>query len=454
MTAHRTGRRSLRRRLLGGMLVWVVLSLALTGLVLQGLFRHHAETQFHADLQRELDRLTAGFELPPGGQPQVSPPGADPRWRQPYSGLYWQVNTPDGEITLRSRSLWDQALRLPRDTLGDGQVHVHRLTGPDSAPLRVLERQVWTADQPDRRWQLAVAADTRPLEAAVRRFTTLMALALAVLAGGLMLAVWLQLRVGLLPLRRLQESVARVRRGDTPRLQGDFPLEVEALAEDFNTVLDQNARLVEQARTQAGNLAHALKTPLAVLSQAAATSSGELARLVEEQVASARRQVDWHLARARAAAVAGTPGARTPLRPALESLTRVMSRVHADKSLTISLHCDDTAAFAGQEPELLDMLGNLIDNACKWTGGRVDIRVEEAGPVLRVHVADDGPGLSEDRRAEVLQRGVRTDERVPGSGLGLAIVDDLARLHGGGIRLETSVWGGLEVFLELPSAVR
>ena len=171
---------------------------------------------------------------------------------------------------LRSRSLWDTVLKLPPDRLPDGAVHDHRLAGPAGQTLWVLERQVWVELQPGRRWQLVVAADIAPLDAQVRRFVGLMTMALAVLAAALMLAVGLQMRVGLAPLQRLQRAVNRLRAGEAERLTDDFPAEVQPLIDDFNQVLDQNSRMVEQARSRAGNLAHALKTPLTVLSNAAA----------------------------------------------------------------------------------------------------------------------------------------------------------------------------------------
>ena len=448
----RLARRSLRLRLLAGMMLWVSLSLLLTGLVLAQLFRDHVDTQFRVELLRELDRLTAGFELPMDGQPQPGHAEVEPRWLQPYSGRYWQVNSPSRAGMLRSRSLWDTVLKLPPDRLPDGTVHDHRLAGPAGQTLWVLERQVWVESQPGRRWQLVVAADIAPLDAQVRRFVGLMTMALAVLAAALMLAVGLQMRVGLAPLQRLQRAVNRLRAGEAERLTDDFPAEVQPLIDDFNQVLDQNARMVEQARSRAGNLAHALKTPLTVLSNAAAGDDSGLAALVREQVETARRQVDWHLARARAVASAGAPGQRTAVGPALASLVRVMERVHAERRLQLSWSCDDGFYFAGQEPDLMEMLGNLLDNACKWARRQVTVTVRRVGPQLEVRVEDDGPGLPAPIREAVLQRGVRADEQVPGSGLGLSIVDELARLHGGGIRLEASALGGVGAVLVIPAA--
>jgi signal transduction histidine kinase len=226
-------------------------------------------------------------------------------------------------------------------------------------------------------------------------------------------------------------------------------------------VLDRNAEVVARARTQAGNLAHAIKTPLAALSQAAAATQQQretgaaLAALVEEQVAVARRQVDWHLARSRAAAAQGLPGARIALEPVLQGLLRVLDRVHAERRL--SLRCAPMPpglAFAGEVQDLQEILGNLLDNACKWARQQVLVSATSGGTEgarrLRIVIDDDGPGIDAARRGAVLARGARLDEAVPGSGLGLAIVHELVGLYQGSLQLQAAPMGGLRVELVLP----
>uniref|UniRef100_UPI0028C41C38 ATP-binding protein n=1 Tax=Accumulibacter sp. TaxID=2053492 RepID=UPI0028C41C38 len=221
----------------------------------------------------------------------------------------------------------------------------------------------------------------------------------------------------------------------------------------FNTVLTQNAEVVERARTHAGNLAHALKTPLSVLANAAAGRDDELARLVVGQVEAAKRQVDYHLARAQAAAAVGVPGARTPLRPVVDALLRTMRRIHAARQLELLLQpMAPSLAFRGEEHDLQEMLGNLLDNACKWARSRVEVDARLDRQCLLVGIDDDGPGIAAGDRDAVLRRGVRADQQVSGSGLGLAIVDDLARLYGGELGLANSPLGGLRVVLKLPAA--
>jgi signal transduction histidine kinase len=308
----------------------------------------------------------------------------------------------------------------------------------------------------ERPLRLIVAADERGMTDPVREFVGLLATALCVLAAGLVLAVVLQVSVGLAPLRRLRDALAAVRDGRTRQLGGTYPNEVQPLVDELNAVLQHDAEVVNRARTQAGNLAHAIKTPLAVLGNAAAREDSALAQLVAEQVSTAQRQVDYHLARARAAAAIQVPGLRTPVIPVIESLVRVMKRVHAERSLEILIEpgADGQAepAFRGEEQDLQEMLGNLIDNACKWARERVDCRVSLDRSRLVIRIDDDGPGLPAAEREAVFGRGVRADEQTPGSGLGLAIVRDLARLYGGDVALDASPAGGLRVALTLPAA--
>ena len=456
--------RSLRFRLLAATLVALALAMLLAGWVLAGLFRQHVMQQFEASLTQQLDQLTARLEFDAAGQPLIDPQTlSDPRWHKPYSGLYWQIdqvstNAQARHSVLRSRSLWDARLALHPDELADGALHAHEGVGPQGATVLMLERTVRPDERPEARWRLVVAANTQDSLQAVSRFNGVLTMSLLVLGLLLVLAALAQVAVGLSPLRALQSALTQVREGRSARLQGRFPAEVQPLIDDFNGVLERNAEVVARARTQAGNLAHAIKTPLAVLGQAATqslqTSPGDpqvQARLVQDQVATARRHIDWHLARSRAAAAHRLPGQRTPLAPVATGLVRVMQRVHAARALRIeSAGVPDTLAFAGEEQDLQEMLGNLLDNACKWARTTVRISATGAADRLCVAVEDDGPGIAESARAAVLTRGVRMDETVPGSGLGLAIVNELAQLYGGQLQLQSSALGGLRVTLSLP----
>lgn len=449
-------RGSLRLRLLAGSLIWIIVALTVTGFVLADLFRQHVTARFEAELHGHLDQLIAVFE-PGDGSVAVSlrAPLSDPRLREPFSGLYWQIDgVGDAQevALLRSRSLWDATLAVPADAPRDGEVHVHHVTGPQGAQLLMTERLIRTAEQPERPYRLIVAADERDMIDPVREFIGLLSAALIVLGTGLVAAVIVQVGVGLAPLARMRDALGAVRAGSARHLDGAFPKEVQPLVDELNTLLRHDAEMVARARTQAGNLAHAVKTPLAVLANAAAREQSELAHLVTEQVAAAQRQVDHHLARARAAAAVEVPGLRTPLRPVVDGLVRVMQRVHAARDLEIDADDVDAAlAFRGEEQDLQEMLGNLIDNACKWAGHRVVVRAAADAGRLVIRVEDDGPGLPAAERDAVFARGVRADEHQPGSGLGLSIVRELARLYGGDASFEDGE-RGLHVVLTLPAA--
>ncbi|WP_291994198.1 ATP-binding protein [Candidatus Accumulibacter sp. ACC003] len=459
-----TARASLRLRLLAGTLFWIAASIAVAAWGLGGLFGEHVAKQFYGELKTHLDQLTAHLAVGAQGQPTLSSALSDPRLRLPYGGLYWQVDEiaqPDQVAapaagSLRSRSLWDSVLLVPQDAPADGEIHQHRLAGPADSSLGVVERVVRIdprPDGPERAFRLIVAADERLLREPVAAFNSALWLALGVLGGGLVMAALVQVLIGLAPLRKLRAALARVRNGDAQSLVGDFPAEVMPLVDEFNAVLAENAEVVGRARTQAGNLAHALKTPLSILANAATGRDDELARLVVGQVDTAKRQVDYHLLRARAAAAVRAPGARTPLPAVLEGLLRTMRRLHAERPLELVLQpMSEALSFRGEQHDLQEMLGNVIDNACKWASRRVEVSACVDRGSLLIGVDDDGPGIAAADREAVLCRGVRADQQVPGSGLGLAIVDDLAPLYGGELALADSPLGGLRVLLRLPLA--
>ena len=456
--------RSLRWRLLAATVVALGIALALAGLGLHQLFREHVMRQFEASLSHQLDEVTAQVDSGADGTPRLDPQAlTDPRWQQPLSGLYWQVDAIDAagtrpEAVLRSRSLWDTRLHTAADGLDDGQVHRHEALGPRGQSLMLLERTVLPADTGTGRWRLMVAADLAPTHAALADFARVLIASLAVLLALLAAAAWAQVAVGLQPLRRLQRDVQDLQTGRAQRLGGAYPKELEGLVGDFNRVLDQNGQIVERARTQAGNLAHALKTPLAVLEQIAShpPTDGAWPQQVQAQVALARRQVDWHLAQARLAAAGHARGERTQVAQAIEGLVRVLRRAHGGRDLAFDTSSIEAGiTFAGASQDLQEILGNLMDNACKWARSRVQVSARGiAGhqpPAIEILVDDDGPGIDPQQADRVLRRGVRLDESVAGSGLGLAIVHDAVLAYGGTLRLDRSPLGGLRAQVTLPA---
>lgn len=447
--------RSLRLRLLTGTLVWILLSSALAGWGLRTLFRDHVLQQLQSQLLTQLDQLSGSLDWETEDGLSVAPMAADSRFMQPFSGLYWQIdrlgNAPRRALA-RSRSLWDQVLTPPQDGIGHPAA-THRVLAWRNAQGQDLLAVVRTLQLPEDDappLRVLVVADTELIAEPVERFTHLLLMALGMLVLGLAVAAGVQLQLALRPLKMLRQALADVRGGKTPLLQGHFPQELQPLVQEFNHVLSQNTDMVAQARSQTGNLAHALYTPLTILNNAAQQDEGPLAQLVQEQVARIHRHVDYHLARTRAAAVRAT-GLRTPVLEPLRDLLRTMQRLRAGRGIQFALAPQAQAAdFRGEAQDLYEMLGNLLDNAGKWARSRVQVDVQQAAGQLCLAVDDDGPGIPPDQRERIFQRGVRLDERCPGAGLGLDIVRNLAESYGGRIQVQDSPLGGARLLLCLP----
>jgi signal transduction histidine kinase len=280
---------------------------------------------------------------------------------------------------------------------------------------------------------------------------------IVLLGGGLCLvAGLLQVRRGLGRIDHLRSRLSELGEGHDRRLEGDYPGEIQPLVDDLNALLAHRDEATRRAIAKAGDLAHGLKTPLAILAHEAdsaeAAGRADLAAAIRQQVERMRRQVDYHLAHARAAAAGAMPGTKSPVKASAEGLVRALRRLHASRGLTIDVQSSDAHVVRVQREDLDEMLGNLIDNACKWARSRVVVTTSQAGPRVEITVDDDGPGLDEDQRDAVLRRGVRADETTPGTGLGLAIVGDLAELYGGGVAIERAPQGGCRAVLRLPAA--
>jgi signal transduction histidine kinase len=277
-------------------------------------------------------------------------------------------------------------------------------------------------------------------------------LALASMAAGAAVV-----RAALAPLKDIRQNLSAVQSGSASRVRGSYPTEVQPLVDDLNALLAHLETVVARAGTKAGDLAHGLKTPLAVLSieaeRLASHGDAQLAATLTEQVGNMRRYVEYHLAHARAAASGAVLHARSNVVETVDGLVRTLQQLHADRGRSIDVHIDPRHQFRGRREDLAEMIGNLLDNACKWARRRVSITSSITDGRLLIAIDDDGPGLEAEASQLVLQRGVRRDERVPGSGLGLAIVRDLAELYGGSISLEQSHAGGVGARLELPGAV-
>ena len=454
---------TLTARLVAGAAIWIAVALVAGGILLAALFKDHVNRSFDRRLQTLLEAVVAVTDADTGAQGviRILGPQGDPRFDQPYSGLYWQINRGD-QVRLASRSLWDQTVALrkaPMVRLPDGtEGRRYEAEGPRNQRLRVIEREI-TLESEGPVLRYAVAGDLAEVEAEFRPFVMTLIWSLGILGAGLVTAVLIQVYIGLKPLDRLRLALGQVRAGRAQRLEGDFPSEVRPLVDEANQLISHIDEVVERARTHVGNLAHALKTPLSVLANEAGRADGPLPEAVRRETAAMQDRIGHHLARARTAATAGVLGQRAELEPVLQGLKRALLKMYAEKSLTIDISCHGPGgqagapAFRGDAHDLEEMLGNLMENACKWAKGRVRVTAGPAPPGrLSISVADDGPGLKAEQRETVLARGQRLDESVPGSGLGLAIVDEIAGLYDGSLSLGDAELGGLLATVELPAA--
>ncbi|GGK39176.1 ATP-binding protein [Salinarimonas ramus] len=445
--------RSIAVRLAVSALFWSAVILIGAGIVLVALYRDATERGF--DRRLLVHVTTLGSQVATGREALVA---GDPLFELPFSGFYWQVGEPGASLRDldTSRSLVGAALPWLEGTGGElGAVRTGYVVGPDAQTLRAVERTLAAGE--GTRFTILVAAPADEISSDVRRFALALAATFAALGLLLGLSTLLQIRFGLRPLARLRAAVVAIRRGETETVSGDYPHDIAPLAGEINLLIGSNRDILERARTQVGNLAHALKTPLSVLVNEARAAGGPLAPTVEAEAETMRRQIAYYLDRARAAAQVGTLGTVTPVAPVAASLMRAFAKIHAGKRLDLALEAPEEARFRGEKQDLEEMLGNLLDNAAKWATSRVVLRAQASGdpdrPRLLLVVEDDGPGVPADRRAEMIERGKRLDESVPGSGLGLSIVADLAALYRGSLTLGQSQWGGLSATLDLPGDV-
>jgi signal transduction histidine kinase len=450
---------SLALRLFLSATAWTVVILLATGAVLSSIYHDAVERSFDRRLNVYLQSLVADVAAPEQAGDRGAPALGEPLFDLPLSGWYWQIAMLDAAKSdvRSSRSLWDD--RLPKLNAGtptdlDG-IKRGYVVGPEDQRLRMIERTVDLGE--DGQYFIVVAGDAQEIDDELRSFDRALVFTFGILAAVLLLTTLFQVRFGLAPLKRISEALAAIRAGTAERLEGSFPVEIAPLARETNALIDANREIVERARTHVGNLAHALKTPLSVMiNEAAARPDDSLGAKIAEQAGIMRDQVARHLERARLAARVKVVGSVTEVAPVVTALTRTMEKIHQQRGIAIDLEAATDVRFRGERQDLEEMVGNLIDNACKWAQLRVSVEVAAArsdGPVgrLRVIVDDDGPGLSPAQRDRVARRGNRFDESKPGSGLGLSIVLELATLYGGSLQLGTAPIGGLRAELALPA---
>jgi signal transduction histidine kinase len=408
---------------------------------------------FDQQLTVILKGMIGASEIGPDGEVNFNRPPADQRFIEPYSGLYFQISG-KGNDTFASRSLWDRRL-VVHENHEDVAPHLYdtnefsRLGRSES--LRVAERDVVLPGSKVR-WRFQVAQSRAAIDRQLHRLRSTLIWSFVALGFGLIVLAALQIVYGLWPLRRVRREVSQIRSGEKSRVGHDFPTEIQPLTEEINQLLAHSEEQAEEARRHAGNLAHALKTPLTVINNAATAKDPDLANVVVREARVMRRQVDHHLARARAIGRRASAHARARVWDSLTAVQRAVEQMH--DGVTIDITGDRKVEVRVERQDLDEILGNVIENAAKYGGGRVFVTVERGDSGVDVLIEDDGPGIPSERRGDLFSRGARLDTTgKPGTGLGLAIVRDVAQIYGGTIRLEESAdLGGLLARLTLPCA--
>jgi signal transduction histidine kinase len=442
--------RSLRFRMILIATLWIIALLALGGFALDRVLNETLTTSFDEQLANNLNAMINSAELDEAGEVMLRRPLGDQRFSEPYSGLYWQVSG-QGHPPFPSRSLWDRQLKPPADPQRCLQPCRYESGEFPGEALRVIARSVRLPGAREA-FIFQVAQSSRDLQRQQARTRSILFWSLSVLGLGLIAMAGLQSTYGLAPLRRVSDAIAAIRSGRAKRVDAEFPSEIEPLVAEINELLAESEAQSEAARRHAGNLAHALKTPMSVLVGEARGRDDALARTIETQVQVMRRHVDHQLARARAAGRRSASTTRTPVLAVAQAIARTVSRIHQGR-VVIDIDGDADVHFRGERQDLEEMIGNLVDNAAVHGGGRVFITVAAAGAEVALSVEDDGPGIPADKRSRLFERGERLDTDKPGTGLGLAIVKDVAELYGGRVALgDSEDIGGLMVVLRLPAA--
>jgi signal transduction histidine kinase len=450
---------SLAVRLILSASLWSALALIVAGVILTSLYRDNAETAFDDRLSVYLKTLVGNLAGQDPAHLVDTGNLGEQRFELLYSGWYWQVREAGGgAVLLASRSLFSDVLDIGKATSKHAVEGVTSgaLPGPDNQILRVLAQTITFSE--GHKLDVLVAGDAGDMEAQIASFRWSVVLTLAAFGIGLIIATFIQIRWGLRPLDRVRRGLAELRSGKQTRFGENLPAEIEPLVKELNALLESNQEIIDRARTQVGNLAHALKTPLSVIVNEARAKRDPFAYKISEQAQIMRNQINHYLDRARIAAQVNVIGAVTEVHPAVARLVRAMERIYGGRALDITCDGENAARFRGEQQDLEEIVGNLVDNACKWAKTRVAVTTEYEAPAgeasgrLTVLIDDDGPGLTPEQMEQATERGKRLDETKPGSGLGLSIVTDLVGLYQGTFRLEPSPLGGLRARVDLPAA--
>ena len=451
--------RSLTFRVIAFSTVWAIVTLVIIFTLITTLYRQASERGFDSLLSAHLFNLIGSIGISDSGALTGAPDLGDLRFSEPNSGWYWSVEPASEDVhgDLHSSSM---TKTIPSPSVADVPFNSsfqrsYPTVGIDGEQLEVFESE-FVLDSKNRAARFRVMGNQSELEQEISTFQRRLLTYLSLFGVGMIAINAIAILLGLQPLRRVRNALAMVREGTAHRLDGRFPAEIEPLANETNALIENNRRIVERSRTQVGNLAHSLKTPLAVLLNEGRALGGAKGQLIAEQAASMQKQVEHYLQRARVAAQRDSVVYRTPVTPLVQRMVRVLQKLNPQTNLSLTLPATEVV-FAGEREDLEELLGNLLENAMKWARSAVLVSVvpltgkDDTSSLFEISIEDDGPGIPEDKAREAMKRGRRLDETKPGTGLGLAIVADLVNEYGGVLALERSGMGGLKAVVRLRS---
>ena len=441
---------SLAVRLFFSATVWIILTLLSAGLLLSDLNKQNNQEAFDDRLNLLVETLIGGSKVDSSDGITVVTSIGDPRFFQPYSGWYWQINK--GNKTLsRSRSMWDQVFTLDKRLIGGRTQFIDSVGNNkeqviEQKNLYIVEREISFPGLTEP-ITFILSGDTFEYKENIKNFDNTLSAILIFLGAGLMIAVFLQVRFGLLPLNKIKDALFKIRNGDKKKLEAKYPLEVQPLAIEINDLLEHNEKIVERARTHVGNLAHVLKTPLAVITNEIDKEN----KLLSNQIVLMRKHIDRYLKKAHLESVGKNIKSKIAFLQFMNKMILIFQKLYPDKEIELQKEFKEFFIYGSLE-DMEELVGNLIENACKWGKEKVKIRFENRGNnEVKILIEDDGPGLNQEQKNKVFTRGFRVDEQTPGSGLGLNIVKDIVEIYKGEIWLEkSSSLEGLRVNIVLP----
>ena len=443
---------SLALRLFLSASVWILLTLISGGLLLSDIFRESTEKAFDDKLNLFMETLIGSSKIDSTESITVVNPLGDPRFFQPYSGWYWQINK-GSQTLVRSRSMWDQVLTLDKRLIGGRAQFINSNLQEKknkkivtSQKLNIVQREISFPGFDDP-LTFMISGDTEEFEKNIMQFNNILVSSLAILGFGLLLSVYLQVKYGLLPLKKIKNSLFKIRNGDAKKLEDNYPTEVSPLASEINILLEHNEKIVQRAKTHVGNLAHALKTPLTIISNHINATND---KSLKPQVELINKNIDRYLNKARSSATGNIVKSKIDVDIVTKKIIKIFRKIYPNLQINL-ISIDKNLLIPGNSDDLDEILGNLLENACKWTNYVVELKVLKfSDRSIKFTISDDGPGLPKHRRAEVFARGFRLDEQTPGTGLGLNIVKDTIENNNGNVWLEKSDLGGLRVNIILP----